>query len=60
MTNYTSDMDLRDYFAGQVLTTLESPYFHKGGGHMSERYAENFASDAYAIADAMIKERVKS
>lgn len=44
-------MSLRDYFAGQFLTTVK----------ISDEgtYAENVALNCYIMADAMLKERSK-
>lgn len=44
-------MSLRDYFAGQALIGLLA---------YGAQACDDVASDAYAIADAMLDERVKS
>ncbi len=51
-TTLDSDVSLRDYFAGHALAgMLASPVLKRGVLN------ETFASDSYALSDAMIKER---
>ncbi len=47
-------MSLRDYFAGKALTTAV------GYGELGAWGYDDFAQHAYAIADAMLKERSKA
>jgi hypothetical protein len=48
-------MSLRDYFAGQAVTTLMRGY----SAEQARDSGPHFAEAAYAIADAMIAERAK-
>ena len=59
-------MSLRDYFAAKAVAALiAEPPWHQGGTSVAARLsppndgdeAANFASAAYRIADAMLKER---
>ena len=50
---HVQGMTLRDYFAGQALTGIIS------ASSSAKRFAKINASDAYALADAMLKERGK-
>ena len=45
-------MTLRDYFAGQVLSTVFTTYYENA-------QSDHMAKAAYHLADAMLKERVK-
>lgn len=60
---HVKGMSLRDYFAGQVIHAMLSgrvgPSFHTNG-FINVEDAATAASNAYAIADAMIAERNKS
>ena len=47
------DMQLRDYFAGQVMPRLVSDY------GFEYEMLEEFAEQSYAIADALLRERSK-
>ena len=49
-------MSLRDWFAGQALTSLEQ-FFYRSEHALSEGDAPQIAKMAYAIADAMLAER---
>jgi len=46
VTRWTMGMSLRDYFAGQALAGMSH--------HIDHMLAEQVASDAYRIADAML------
>ena len=46
-------MSLRDYFAAKALSGLLAGVPEEGSGYSHDQYAE----DAYAFADAMLKER---
>lgn len=48
-------MTLRDYFAGQVMSTMIGHYMDRYGEHDYAATAES----AYLAADAMLKERAK-
>ena len=52
--DFENGMTLRDYFAAKALQGLLASY----GQHDINSYKE-FASDAYAAADAMIEQRGK-
>lgn len=47
-------MTLRDWFAGQFISGIAQTV-----SHSSILYTDAMAKDAYAIADAMLKERAK-
>ena len=49
-------MTLRDYFAGQALSAMNSSFSYKG----IERDLFKIAETAYEVADAMLKEREKN
>jgi hypothetical protein len=51
---YAKDMTLRDHFAGLAMSGLVGAW----GAHDVQDYTE-IASDAYLLADAMLKERSK-
>jgi hypothetical protein len=48
-------MSLRDYFAGQALAGISAGYWGNPG--RSGLSPQDLAAEAYALADAMIKER---
>ena len=54
---YEEGMTLRDYFAGQALSGLTSAT-NENGEWMGDSMS-GVAHEAYAIADAMLKERSK-
>jgi len=55
MASTTDDLtDLRDHFAGLAMSGLVGAW----GAHDIQDYTE-IASDAYTLADAMLKERFK-
>ncbi len=57
-SNY-SGMTLRDYFAAKAITSImATPWFqHTSSQRGSAEYAEELASECYAVADAMLKAR---
>ena len=52
-------MSLRDWFAGQALKQIMPWDFDSPTGASLTKYADNIAKTAWAIADAMLKEREK-
>jgi len=54
--NTNINMDLRDWFAGQALTSLISQPFYQAlaGKTTLSRYSQALAVGSYAIADAML------
>ena len=52
-------MSLRDYFAGQAIIDVRiRNHIAKAFGHIAEEHSPaDAAKEAYAIADAMLKER---
>jgi len=53
-------MDLRDYFAGQVISYAASRDYGNDWGRNGREHPIRAASFAYAIADAMLAERAKA
>lgn len=52
-------MTLRDYFAGQALALTKWTLKGENPSEKRQEYAQEIASAAYSIADAMIAERSK-
>jgi hypothetical protein len=58
MKSPTDDLDLRDWFAGQALMAiLMSPNTPRAGESPLDVHAANVAEEAYAYADAMLRQR---
>lgn len=59
--NDVSNLDLRDWFAGQALGGLLSGTNapRKSGAESAEQYALRVAEEAYLFAEAMVQERTK-
>jgi hypothetical protein len=49
---FCSGMTLRDYFAGQAMTSLLSLYYDRG-----QLFADQVTEQAYQMADAMMEAR---
>jgi len=58
------NMDLRDYFAAQAMQAIANvcfkQYWYEYESMSSSNTPENWALEAYAIAEAMIKAREES
>ena len=54
---WTCGMTLRDYFAAQVLPVAAVGAFRSGEDFLRGDHYEDAASNAYALADAMLKAR---
>lgn len=51
------DIELCDWFAGQALCgLLSSSHYPQGSGEPMDQYAARVTSNAYRMADAMMKE----
>lgn len=56
-TTATGGMSLRDWFAGQALSITANEWFF---GQTMQQQPQAAAEFAYAVADAMLAERVKA
>lgn len=54
----TSEMNMRDYFAGQALTGLATYWVEDNAANLLVD-PEEIAEDAYLLANAMLEERKK-
>lgn len=56
---YAHNCSLRDYFAGQALVGYLQAAAQHGWAEPNEYQAQQAAKNAYAVADAMLRERSK-